>query len=321
MKTILVTGASGYLGAQTVTALAQSGQARLIACDVRAPRLEDRRDAVVYEDVDVRSPQLASLFGKHKPDCVIHLASIVTPAPRSTAEFEYSVDVLGSENVLKACLSAGVKRIVVSSSGAAYGYHADNPSWLREEDALRGNDEFAYSRHKRLVEEMLARYRQAHPQLKQTIFRIGTILGERVRNQITALFDRKRILILRGVASPFVFVWDQDVVACLQRAALEDIDGIFNVAGDGALELEEIARMCGKPTLALSPTLLKLALSILYPLRLSPYGPQQLRFLQFRPVLDNSRLKQVFGYTPAKSSRQALQFYLSSRGMLQDSKQ
>ena len=51
---------------------------------------------------------------------------------------------------------------------------------------MRGNEAFAYSHHKRLVEEMLADYRRDHPQLKQVVFRVGTILGETTRNQITA---------------------------------------------------------------------------------------------------------------------------------------
>src|SRR5690606_40483461 len=71
-----------------------------------------------------------------------------------------------------------------SDLGAAYGYHPDNGTahdgWLVEDDPLRGNVEFAYSDHKRQVEEMLAALRETDPQLEQVVLRIGTILGERV---------------------------------------------------------------------------------------------------------------------------------------------
>ena len=117
-----------------------------------------------------------------------------------------------------ACGAAGVHTLIYTSSGAAYGYHADNPEWLDESDPLRGNAEFAYADHKRLVEEMLARWRATHPELRQLIFRPGTILGARAHNQITALFDRSYVLGLSGAQSPFVIIWDQDVVgAILQR--------------------------------------------------------------------------------------------------------
>ena len=52
-------------------------------------------------------------------DVVVHLASIVTPGKKSNREFEYSVDVLGTKNILKACVTNGVKRIVISSSGSS----------------------------------------------------------------------------------------------------------------------------------------------------------------------------------------------------------
>ena len=110
--------------------------------------------------------------------------------PGRDHDLEYLVDVDGSRNVLEACVATGVRRVVVSSSGAAYGYHPDSPEWLRESDPLRGNDEFPYARHKRLVEEMLADYRTSHPELAQVVFRIGTILGPTVRNQITNIFAK-----------------------------------------------------------------------------------------------------------------------------------
>ncbi|MFO1296160.1 MAG: NAD-dependent epimerase/dehydratase family protein [Rubrivivax sp.] len=147
----------------------------------------------------------------------MHLAAIVTPGPGSNREFEYSVDVLGTRNVLQACVATGVRRLVVTSSGAAYGYHADNPEWIGEEQPLRGNAEFAYADHKRQVEEMLAEARREHPALAQVVFRVGTILGENTRNQITALFDKPMLIAVRGSPSPFVFIWDRDVVGAIER--------------------------------------------------------------------------------------------------------
>lgn len=307
---VFVTGAGGYLGSQLVAALG-AASADVVAADVRDCPPERRVPGVRYLTADVRSPELAAQM--RGCDVVVHLASIVTPGRDSTREFEYSVDVLGTRNVLEACVAAGVKKIVVSSSGAAYGYHADNPAWITEDQPVRGNDEFAYSCHKRLVEEMLARYRAEHPELLQVVFRIGTILGETTRNQITDLFEKPRLIAIRGSDSPFVFVWDQDVVGAILHAIRSDRTGVYNLAGDGAMTIQQIAERLGKRCVTLPASLLGAALAVLKRLGLTRYGPEQVRFLRYRPVLDNTRLKRDFGYLPRLSSAQTFDLWLRAR--------
>lgn len=310
MTRVLVTGGAGFLGSHVVAALAgHPDVALVVAGDVRRP--EHPVDGVVYDDCDVTAAgSLTPLLERHGIDVVVHLAAIVSPG-RDTA-LEYRVDVDGTRNVLDACLRAGVRRMVVSSSGAAYGYHADNPEWLRETDPVRGNDEFPYSRHKRLVEEMLADARAQHPQLEQVVFRIGTILGPTVRNQITALWDGPRILRVAGADSPFVFVWVDDVAAAMARAATDGPAGVYNVAGDGCLTVREIAARLGKPTITVPAWLLAFALRMGRMLRLTVHGPEQVRFLRYRPVLSNDALTRAFGFTPAKTSSEAFEAYLAT---------
>lgn len=308
---VLVTGASGYLGSQVVAALAARGGFAVVALDVRAPR--QRLEGVACETADIRAPQLDAIVARHRPRVVVHLASIVTPGADSDREFEYSVDVEGTRNLLEACVRHCVRRVIVSSSGAAYGYHADNPPRLAETDPLRGNESFAYAWHKRLVEEMLADYRIRHPELEQTVFRIGTILGETVGNQITALFEKPRLLAIRGSDSPFVFVHDRDVVAAIVQAVDSPVTGVFNVAGDGTLGVHELAERLGKRCLVLPAWLLRAALWVLKTLRLTQYGPEQIDFLRYRPVLDNRRLKEEFGYVPRLTSAETFERWRTSR--------
>ena len=306
MSRALVTGGSGFLGSHVTALLAQHPTVDLVVSgdlrDSDAPGVVSAR----FDVTDAAS--LAPVLAEHRIDTVVHLAAIVNPG--RDVDLEYRVDVEGTANVLAACVATGVRRIVVSSSGAAYGYHPDSPEWLTEDDPVRGNDEFPYSRHKRLVEEMLAEARLSHPELEQVIFRIGTILGPTVHNQITALWDGGRLLRVAGSDSPFVFAWVDDVAGAMVRAATDGPAGIFNVAGDGRLTVAEIADRLGKRMLTLPAWALGAALAVGRALRLTPHGPEQVRFLRYRPVLDNTRLKERFGYVPRLTSRAAFEEYL-----------
>ncbi len=150
------------------------------------------------------------------------------------------------------------------------------------------NPDFAYSDHKRQVEELLARARVEHPELRQLIFRPGAILGDTTRNQITDLFEKKVVLGVAGSDAPFTFIWDRDVVACLVKGIIEGASGIFNLAGDGMTRCPEIARRLGKRYVPVPAWLIRAALTVLHPLRLSQYGPAQVDFLRYRPVLSNT---------------------------------
>jgi len=313
MKRILITGAAGHVG-RTFLKQSRLSKFDVTACDILP--IEDLPENVVFQHLDVRDQEgINKVFDKLRPDCVVHLASIVTPAKGAPESLAYDVDVKGSEYIIAACLKFKTKRLVVTSSGAAYGYHPENASPRTEDSPLRGNDEFPYARHKRLVEEMLADIRHNNGELEQVILRVGTILGEGLENQITALFHKPRLLGVWGNESPFVFIWAEDLAQILLRACDVGKPGIYNVAGDGALGISDIASILKKPVLPMPVWLLKSALAIASPLGLSRYGPEQVRFLQYRPVLDNSRLKGEFGYTPKMTSLEAFQTWRKQAGL------
>ncbi|MBE1283315.1 MAG: NAD-dependent epimerase/dehydratase family protein [Rhodobacteraceae bacterium] len=311
MTRILITGAAGMVGRSLLTLLAETDH-QIIATDLHAPDLPANAS---FHRLDVTGPDAERVISETQPQVIVHLASIVSPPPGMGRDLAHAVDVQGTQNILHAAKTHGVKRLIVTSSGAAYGYHADNPVPLSETDALRGNPEFAYADHKRQVEEMLAQARHDAPDLEQVILRVGTVLGAGTENQITALFHKPRLLALSGTESPFVFIWTEDLARILLRAATEGPAGIFNVAGDGTLGVTDIAKRLNKPVLRLPAWALRAALAFAKPLRLSRYGPEQVAFLQYRPVLSNSALKSGFGYTPKLTSAQVFDLWQREAGL------
>jgi len=91
------------------------------------------------------------------------------------------------------------------------------------------------------------------------------------------------------------------------------LPSLHNLAGDGALTIHDIARRLGKRAKVWPAGVLRLALRVGRALGLSRYGPEQLDFLRYRPVLLNTALKDRFGYTPEKTSAQAFEAFVAAR--------
>ena len=314
---VLITGAAGFIGQQVLAdLLIQQPNWELFAADIRDIPANLKQGQLQALQLDISKPAaVLKAVAAIKPQAIVHLASVVTPPPGMSEATLHAIDVEGTRAIIEAAAAHEVSQLIVTSSGAAYGYYPENAEWIDEHDPLRGHASFAYAKHKREVEELLVQARVAHPQLRQLILRPGTILGKRVENQITALFKKRAVLGIKGSDSRFVFIWDQDVVRIIRKGLECGTAGIYNLAGDGALSLREIAAILHKPYLSLPAGLVQGVLRLLQPLGLSQYGPEQVDFLRYRPVLANRRLKDEFGYSPRYSSREAFLAFLDAQGI------
>jgi nucleoside-diphosphate-sugar epimerase len=118
MSEILVTGGNGFVGRHVVSALLDRGDSvRVLAVpDEDASALEDRGVSVHRGDIRVASTLTRAMSGV---DAVLHLAAMMD-VWRPIADY-HAVNVTGTENVCRAALSAGVRRLVHMSSSSVYG--------------------------------------------------------------------------------------------------------------------------------------------------------------------------------------------------------
>jgi UDP-glucose 4-epimerase len=309
---VLVTGAAGFIGRSLIAELARGNvNSEIIALDLREVPEQERLANVIYLAGDIRDPALKDIFQQHRPQTIVHLASVV--AVGGDPQLDWEIDVLGTKNVLQCCVDASVEHLIVTSSGAAYGYYADNPVPLHEDDPLRGNADFPYARNKREVEEMLTEWHDLHPHLEQTVFRPCTVLGPTTSNQITAMFERPVVVGLSGTSTPFSLIADSDVVAALVQAVRDPRPGTYNLSGDGVLSLREIAALNQKFYVAIPAGPLKFLLWLLKFLRVTKLGPAAVKFVQYRPVLANDKLKSEFGFAPRYNAREVFERYRDGR--------
>jgi dihydroflavonol-4-reductase len=120
VKNVLVTGGSGFIGSNLATALLEEGCNVRILCrrdsDLRAlGRLEVER---TIGDVREKDSLRAAIKGC---DTVFHTAATISYWKKERARM-FDVNVLGTRNVVEACLELGVRRLVHTSSTAAIGF-------------------------------------------------------------------------------------------------------------------------------------------------------------------------------------------------------
>ncbi len=306
---VLITGISGFVGSMIVKKILNSDSLQekvteIIGVDIREPNWIKDYNIKFYK-ASITDDSMESIFKEHQVESVIHLASMMAPTSKLSRKQEYDIDVGGTENVCQMAIKHGVKQFITASSGAAYGYYADNPEWIKETDALRGNYEMPYAYHKKLIDELLQDTQKKHPDFKVLTFRIGTILGDTISNQITDLYKKPILFGVRGGDSRFVYIYDEDVADAFIHGLVNEKKGIFNLIGDGALDLEEQAQLLGKKSVRIPYSFLKWGIGSLRALKLTQYNVEKINFVRYRPVLLNKSLKEDFGFTPKHTSKQA----------------
>jgi UDP-glucose 4-epimerase len=177
---VLVAGGAGFVGSALVERLLAEGHRVDVVDDLSTGslgRLADARrmfpGAMSFHQLDVRSPNLAELVSRCRPQVVYQLASRPGPAesvadPLGDAE----ANLLGSLRVLEAARRAGVAKVVFASGAAVYGEVDDPP-------ATEGRVRRPLSPHGAAlgaVEGYLRAYRDLHG-LEHTVAVLGTVYG------------------------------------------------------------------------------------------------------------------------------------------------
>lgn len=121
----MVTGGAGYIGSHVARLLTEAGTEVIVVDDLSTGK-ESRVSGLTSYRIDLAEPSavvtLEELMTKHKVDSVIHLAALKqVGASVENPEEYFNKNLGGQANLLLAMRGAGVKKLVFSSSAAAYG--------------------------------------------------------------------------------------------------------------------------------------------------------------------------------------------------------
>lgn len=254
----LVTGGAGFIGSHIVDALVAQGHEVICIDDQSAPQ-----NGVFYwnnssENVvsDIRNENLRKYYSD--VDVVFHLAarSRIQPTVNNPSEC-FSVNVLGTQEVLEASRRSGVKRVVYSASSSYYG-HASKPPFV--ETAPKGCAT-PYSLSKWQGEEVCDLYTKLYG-LSTVSLRYFNVYGHREPLQgeyapVMGLFKRQR-----SANDPMTIIGDgeqrrdfthiADVVrANLISASRHHVTGPINIGTGRNYSINQVAKMIEGPTVHL----------------------------------------------------------------------
>jgi nucleoside-diphosphate-sugar epimerase len=227
---VFITGGNGFVGRHLVVALQQRGDdVRALASPTGNTSWLELRGVEIFRG-DVRAPQTL-LLPMRGVDAVVHLVAQTRKC--GPLQDSYAVNVVGTENVCRAAMTSGVRRIVHASTFTVYNMAVGRP--VTEDDPLAPLRE-AYSTTKaqgdRVVQRMIA---EEH--LPAVIIRLGALFGpgdDRNFGRLAARVQAGKGIVVGSGDNAVPFVYISDVVQGLRLALDEDraVGRVYNIGND-----------------------------------------------------------------------------------------
>lgn len=316
---IVVFGATGNIGTATIERLLDDRDVTDLVGVARRPpvTLEARSPGgqpVRWEQADIRSDDLGPLV--ERADAVVHLAWMFQPSRRP--EVTWEANAVGTDRVLEVARKAGVPRVVVASSVAAYSPRRDaNP--VDESWPTHGASSATYAREKAYVERLLDAQPDDGPRI--TRIRPAFVFQARAASEQRRIFGGPWIpqQVIRPALIPAVpvpadlmlqAVHAADVADGILRAIRADAGGAFNLCADGILGPDELAGLLDARRLPVPAVVLRGVLALGWHGRLLPSEPRLLDALLNVPMMSNQRAKDELGWSPSRPVDQVLDEFL-----------
>jgi UDP-glucose 4-epimerase len=252
---VLVTGGSGFIGANLVHALIGAHEVGVID-DLSTGAVGNIHPASWFRKLDITESRLADLIAEFRPESIVHLAAQSSvPVSLKDPERDWLVNVEGTRAVAAAAREAGVHRVISASSAAVYG----DPRQLPLTETSQKLPLSPYGRSKLAAEEVLAAELASSP-VDFASFRFANVYGPRQDAQgeggVVAVFCDH---LVRG-ETPTIFgsgkqsrdfIYVGDVVSAIMMALdaharlREGLgDGpAYNIATGTPTSVEDLARM------------------------------------------------------------------------------
>ncbi len=244
MSIVAVTGCSGGFARTLLPLLLENPSIdKIIGIDRLPPTINYPK--FEFHQEDIRDPKIKDILAGC--DTLLHLAFIVLRPFNISLQEAASINLGGTWNICQAAAEAGVRKLVISSSIAAYGALPDNPDPLYENSPLRGlYTDFYYSQHKHANEIWLDGFQREFPNIVVSRARPCIVLGMQQSGTQSLIKPDGSYFIgetINRVKTQFIH--EEDLATALQAMIVHDLPGAYNLVGEGAEDMVKIVTQAG----------------------------------------------------------------------------
>jgi len=273
----------------------------IVGLDTVEPKVQLERTEFVRADQSYSI--LARIVAATQVDTILH-TFLVVDSSRMSGTKMHEINVIGTMNLFAAASAqdSTVRDVVVKSSTLVYGGDPRDPVWFSEESRRAKPPSSMVERSLLEVEGYVRDFAVDNPHVSVAILRFSNVLGPDITTAIAKLLELPLVPTVFGFDPRFQFVHETDVVRAILFALETQLQGIYNVAGDGLLPWSEVAALCGKRTFPLPPFGMGLLAAPLNRLGVIELPGELLELLRHGRGADNRRLKQAgfeYRYTSA----------------------
>ena len=316
---VLVTGVSRFLGGHLAARLAADPTIdRVLGVDTTPPSREMRRrmGRAEFVRVDIRNPLIGKVISTAKVDTVVHASLSGHPGASGGRSMMMEMNVIGTMQLLAACQKSDtVRRLVVKSTSAVYGASSRDPATFTEATEPKALPPGGYAKDAVEIEGYVRSFARHRPDIPVTTLRFVNFIGPRIDTAFARYFALSVVPVVMGFDARVQLLHEEDGVAVLERATTHELPGVFNVGGNGVLMLSQAVRRAGRIALPIPQPAVPLVGRLARRTRLVDFSPEQMRLLNFGRVVDTTRLRTEFGFTPRWTTVQAFDDFVSGRAL------
>lgn len=303
---IVIPGIAGRLGRMLAERLLAAGH-EVTGIDKRPWR--DAPEGVEVHEVDIRKRAAEDVFRRHRPEGVIHMATVTHLTAQT--EDRFRINLGGTRAVFDHCHQWGAQAAVFVGRHTYYGASAETPLYHKEDDPPMAVTTFPELADLVAADLYAGSALWRFPDLRTAVLRIPYTLGPARVGTLATFLRGPRVPVVLGFDPLFQFMHERDVADAIVVGLEKQLRGVYNVAGPAPVPLSLLIKLAGRTPVPVPEPVLRLVLGRF---GLPSLPPGALTHVKYPVVIDDAVFRKATGWTHRFDEDATIESFRGGRG-------